>query len=133
MTSSDEKTSGLRKLVQQSDHFIFRLILVVCVSAGMFWAIMLTDPPTTSASVQQIATGSRCLAAEEAIKPRLNAELVQRRWAGGEGSTYHNHLQHAFEAARIHCRAGRISASLATFQAVSNRLAAHEAYRPISD
>jgi len=100
------------------------------VSAG-FGATMLTNPPTSQASLAPL--NASCIKAGQGLEPWFRAELDRRAWAAVPRQDDFNLMLAWFKDAQGQCAAGLTQAASQNLQAIVDRISAREELRQRAD
>ena len=93
------------------------------LATALFWATMLTAPPTTQAALADDPSRRPCLKAGQNLAPWFEAEFNRRAYVGVRSHDDFNLMLGWFRAARNQCVSGMTDRSLANFQAIELKLA----------
>ena len=94
------------------------------VATAMFWATMLTSPPTSEAALTVPETRAICIEAGRSAGVWFEAELNRRAWARTAGYDNFNVMLSWFNAATNQCASGMTEKSVKNFRAIEAMIAA---------
>jgi hypothetical protein len=93
----------------------------LALAGAMFWATMLTSPPTSEAGLSAPASSS-CIETGRMVGQYFETELPRRAWARS-GNNEFNEMLAGFNAATNQCAAGMVQQSAETFRLVESQIA----------
>ena len=94
------------------------------VATALFWAAMLTSPPTSEARLTPPPKRAACIEAGRTVGAWFEAERHRRAWVQTSGYANFTFMLAWFNAAKNQCASGMIERSVENFRAIESMIAA---------
>jgi hypothetical protein len=110
-------------------HKIYVFGAAFALATALFWATMLTSPPTTEAALSSPTSEPSCAAAGRGVGVWVESEAYRRSWVRAAGYDNFNLLLGWAREAQRQCASGSNERAMENFKAIEGLIATIEEHR----